>query len=229
MHRFSASLFQPRLHQGFAPNSSPSLVSTWSDETWSRTVPKQAYLQTMHPPPPAIQPRGLSKTVKRRNRRRIRKMYLKIQEASEAALTLDACTSSFAWSTTNAASTKDRGEQNDSNESDDDCDEEARDRAIWNASTFSSSNSPTRTATPELVNQLSASAQHTPASRITCIAPRQPVPCTMQLIAIDIAASVEARELRYVQPDAAQNPAERLRSVLALATRMHAQAWPNSK
>ena len=178
---------------------------------------------------PAVQTPRLSKTVKRRNRRRIRKMYLKIQEASEAALTLDACTSSFAWSTTNAASTKDRGEQNDSNESDDDCDEEARDRAIWNASTFSSSNSPTRTATPELVNQLSASAQHTPNSRDTCMAPRRPVPCTMQLFLVDIAASVEARELCYVQPDAAQDPDERLRAVLALASRMHAQVRPSSK
>jgi hypothetical protein len=181
----------------------------------------------MCPSLPAIQPHGLSKTVKRRNRRRIRKMYLKIQEASEGCLTLDTCTASFAWSTTNETPTEDLLAQDDSSESIED--EEARDRAIWNASTASSPNSPTRTASPELDKQLSATAQHSPDSRETCIAQRQPVPCTMQLFPVDIAASVEARELRYVQPNVTQDPVDRLRAVLALATRMHAQVWPSSK
>ncbi len=51
----------------------------------------------------------------------------------------------------------------------------------------------------------------------------------MQLFPVDIAASVEARELRYVQPDATQNPDDRLRAVLALAIHMHAQVRFNSK
>ncbi len=228
MHRFTP-LCPPRLYHDYVPCFKPSLVSTWADETWSRTFPTTtAHMHSMHPSPPAIQPHGLSKTVKRRNRRRIRKMYLKIQEASEGPLTLDSCTASFAWSTTNETPTKDLLAQDDSNASDDAEDGQVLDRAIWNASSASSPNSPTSTATPELVNQLSASAQHTPNSRETCIAPRRPVPCTMQLFPVDIASSVEARELRYVQPDATQDPDERLRAVLALSTRMHAQVWPSS-
>jgi hypothetical protein len=225
MDRFAAHVYPSRMYHDYAPCFSPSLVSTWADETWSRTFPTPARLHSMHPSLPAIQPHVLSKTVKRRNRRRICKMCLKIQEASEGALTLNACTARFAWSTTNAASTVDVGAHDDSNESTEHDDEEARDKAIWNAKTFSSPNSPTRTATP----QHSASAQHPPDPRVIYIAPRQPVPRTVQLFPVDIASSVEARELHYVQPDPTQNPVDRLRAILALATRMHARVWPSLK
>ncbi len=54
-----------------------------------------------------------------------------------------------------------------------------------------------------------------------------PFPCTAQLFAVDIAASEQAREMRYVLPGYDQDPIARLREVLTFGARLHAQAWPS--
>jgi hypothetical protein len=194
----------------FAPQATHAVFDADQAQTLHMVFSPSWYTAAIAPTP------ALSKTVKRRNRRRIRKMYLKIEEKAGNV---------GAFSGDNVHNDCCDVVHDDS--SDSAADEETRNRMLWNASSASLDLS--------LSARTSASAQacSTPASALPAKDSRKssfssrPIPCTAQLFAVDFAASDQAHELCYAHPDSSQDPLSRLFDTLRLAARMHAQIWPS--
>ncbi len=174
---------------------------------------------------PVFQTPRLSKTVKRRNRRRIRKMHMAIEELASAHSAERTPVDDVDQDLQDIDTTYYEHRSTDGNISAFDADEEARNKFLWNMT----SSDPalacfSRTPSSALACSSPAPASSAAQSRRSSIAPPRPIPCTAQLFAVDIAASVAACEMRFVQPDATQDHVTHLREVMALGSRFHAQA-----
>jgi hypothetical protein len=141
----------------------------------------------------------LSKTVKRRNRRRIYKLFRVIEELENRTPDGLDCHPHIDWSPSRIndfgiVHGDDRNAFGNSGADDDD-DEAARNRLIWNASlTHQSLPSPSRTSTSARACSLPLPPMSETLTLRASLVSSWPVSCTVQLFAVDIAASEKARD-----------------------------------